>query len=174
MPLFTSPPHFTSGAQWKLLRGKAAIFCWVPLDGKLRVLGGKIVFRRVYFPVGAHLTAAASHTIFDLRPPLMFFLTYPPDRSLTAGQNLCWREVAVSRWMPLMCQFRKKGSQIVFSLLCNLTGTDRATGPITGSGMYCCLPAMTFVASPPDLLLAAVRNLIRGQGQIALRIPLFQ
>lgn len=104
MPLFTSPPHFTSGAQWKLLRGKAAIFCWVLLDGKLRVLGGKIVFRRVYFPVGAH----------------------------------------------------------------------RAAGSTTCSGMYRRLPAVAFVASPPDLLLAAVRNLIRGQGQIALRIPLFQ
>ena len=47
MSLFTSPPHLTRGARWNLLRGKAPIFCWVPLDGKLRVLGGKIVFRRV-------------------------------------------------------------------------------------------------------------------------------
>lgn len=73
MSLFTSPPHLTRGARWNLLRGKAPIFCWVPLDGKLRVLGGKIVFRRVYFPVGAHRAAAADHAGFDLCPPLMAF-----------------------------------------------------------------------------------------------------
>lgn len=173
MPLFTSPPHFTSGARWKLLRGKAAIFCWVPLDGKLRALGGKIVFRRVYFPVGAHRTATADHAGFDLCPPLMAFFANPPHHPVTAGEHLLRGEGAVFGGVPLTSQIGVEGGQIRLPRKGNFPGADRAAGSAAGSGMYRRLPVVAFVASPPDLLLAAVRNLIRGQGQIALHIPLF-
>lgn len=174
MSLFTSPPHLTRGARWNLLRGKAPIFCWVPLDGKLRVLGGKIVFRRVYFPVGAHRTAAADHAGFDLCPPLMAFFANPPHHSVTPGEHLLRGEGAVLCGMPLASQIGVEGGQIRLPRKGNSPGANRAAGSTTCSGMYRRLPAVAFVASPPDLLLAAVRNLIRGQGQIALRIPLFQ
>lgn len=156
MSLFTAPPHLSDGTRWNLLRGKASIFCWVPLGYKLRVLGGKIVFRRVYFPVGADRTATANNAGFDLCPPLMAFFANPPHHPVTAGEHLLRGEGAVFGGMPLVGQFWKERGQIVLSRLSHLTGADRATGSVAGSGMYRRLPAVTLIASPPNLPLTAV------------------
>ena len=164
MPLFTSPPHLTRGARWNLLRGKAPIFCWVPLDGKLRVLGGKIVFRRVYFPVGADRTATAGHAGFYLCPPLMVSFANPPHHPVATGEYLLRGKGAVFGGMPLAGQFWKERGQIVLSRLSYLTSADRAAGTAAGSGMYRRLPAMALFTLPPNFALAAIGNLIRNQG----------
>lgn len=164
MSLFTAPPHLTDGARWNLLRGKVPVFCRVPLDGKLRILGGKIVFRWVYFPVDADRTAAANNAGFDLCPPLMAFFANPPHHPVTAGEHLLRGEGAVFGGMPLAGQFWKERGQIVLSRLSYLTSADRAAGTAAGSGMYRCLPAMAFFTLPPNFALAAIGNLIRNQG----------
>lgn len=164
MSLFTAPPHLTDGARWNLLRGEAPVFCWVPLDGKLRELGGKIVFRRVYFPVGAHWTATANHAGFDLCPPLMAFFANPPHHPVTAREHLPRGEGAVFAGVPLTSQIGVEGGQIRFPRKGNFPGADRTAGSVAGSGMYRRLPAVAFLTTPPDFALAAIGNLIGGQG----------
>ena len=156
MSLFTAPPHLTGSARWNLLRGKVPVSCWVPLGNKLRVLGGKIVFSGMYFPVGADRTAAADRAGFDLCPPLMTFFTDPPHHPVAAGEHLLRGEGAVFGGMPLVGQFWKERGQIVLSRLSYLTSADRAAGTAAGSGMYRRLPAVTLIASPPNLPLTAV------------------
>ena len=174
MPLFTSPPHLTRGARWNLLRGKTPIFCWMPLDDKLRVLSGKIVFRRVYFPVGAHRTATANHAGFYLCPPLMAFFANPPHHPVTAGEHLVRGEGAVFGGMPLASQIAVEGGQISLPRKGNSPGANRAAGSTTCSGIHCCLPVMAFFTLLPDFAIAAIGNLLRRQGKIARSVPLFQ
>lgn len=174
MSLFTAPPHLTSGARRNGIRGDRPVFCWVPLDGKPGVLGSQIVFRRVYFPVGAHRTATANHAGFDLCPPLMAFFTNPPHHPVTAGEHLLRGEGAVFDGMPLAGQFWKERGQIVLSRLSHLTRADRAAGSAAGSGIYRRLPAVAFLTTPPDFSLATIGNLLRRQGKIACGVPLLQ
>ena len=164
MSLFTAPPHLTGSARWNLLRGKVPVFCWVPLDGKLRALGGKIIFRWVYFPVGAHWTATANHARFDLCPPLMAFFANPPHHPVASGNYLLRGKITVASGMPLAGQFWKERGQIVLTRLSYLTGADRTAGSAAGSGMYRRLPAVVFLTTPPDFSLAAIGNLLRSQG----------
>lgn len=46
VPLLTAPPDHAVRAGQHLIGGEAAIFCWVPLAGDQRVLGGQIIFSR--------------------------------------------------------------------------------------------------------------------------------
>lgn len=163
MSLFTAPLHLSDGTRWNLLRGKASIFCWVPLGYKLRILGGKIVFRWVYFPVGAHRTATANHAGFDLCPPLMAFFTNPPHHPVAAGEYLLRGKGAVFGGMPLAGQFWKERGQIVLSRLSYLTSAGRAATSAAGPGVDRSLPNVAFFTLPPDFFRAAVGNLIRGQ-----------
>lgn len=174
MPLFTAPPHLTSGTRRNGVRGNRPVFCWVPLDGKLRELGGKIVFRRAYFPVGAHRTATAYHAGFDLCPPLMAFFANSPHHPVTAGEHLLRGKIAIASGMPLAGQFRKARGQIVLTRLSHLTGADRAAGSAAGPGIYRRLPAVALLAMPPDLALAAAGDNSRSKGEICVRCPFFQ
>lgn len=174
MSLFTAPPHLSDGTRWNLLRGKASIFCWVPLGYKLRVLGGKIVFRRVYFPVGADRTATAGHAGFYLCPPLMVSFANPPHHPVATGEYLLRGKGAVFGGMPLAGQFWKERGQIVLSRLSYLTSADRAAGTAAGSGMYRRLPAVTFLTLPPNLALAAARDNSRSKREVGVCYPLIQ
>ena len=174
MSLFTAPPHLTGGARWNPLWDKVPVFCWMPLDSKLRVLGGKIVFRRMYFPVGAHRTATADRAGFDLCPPLMAFFTNPPHHPVAAGEHLLRGEGAVFGGMPLAGQFWKERGQIVLTRPSYLTGTDRAAGSAAGPGMYRRPPAVTFLTLPPNLALAAARDNSRSKREVGVCYPLIQ
>lgn len=156
MSLFTAPPHLSGGARWNLLRGKAPVFCRVPLGSKLRVLGGQIVFRRVYFPVGAHRTATAGHAGFDLCPPLMAFFANPPHHPVTAGEHLLRGEGAVFGGVPLTSQIGVEGCQIRLPHKGNFPGADRAAGPAAGSGIYGRLPSVVLLTTPPNFPFTAI------------------
>ena len=102
MPLFTSPPHFTSGARWKLLRGKAAVFGGMPLAGQIGVEGGQIRLPRKGNSPGAN-RAAGSTTCSGIHCclPVMTFFTLPPDFAIAAIGNLLRSQWQIARGVPL-------------------------------------------------------------------------
>lgn len=133
-------------------------------------LAGQIIFTGNHLFPSAYGTAATTHTGFDLRLPRMTFFADPPDRSMTSGQNLSWSKTVISCWTPLICQFRKKGGQIVLSRLRNLTSSDRAAG----SGIYRRLPVLAFFTTPPDVAFAAPGNSNRSKREIGVCYPFIQ
>ena len=172
--LFTDPPDPAGGTRRDLVRGQQSVFGGVPLGGKLRILTGQIIFSRVYFPVGTHGTAAAGHSGFDARPPLMAFFTDPPDDPVTAREHLLWGKGSVAGGVPLTGQIGTAGGQICFPSQWYFPRADRTPGPADGPGMYRCPPAMSLLTLPPYFSLAAMGDDGRCDRQIFVRRPLIQ
>ena len=110
----------------------------------------QIIISNQYSSIAAVRTPAPLASIGNFRIPLMSFFTHPPNFSTWPTCNIPWRQVAIQRRVPFLCQLRVLLCQTILLqiqvlLLLNLT-------------VLCCLtyagrrPSMTFSRS------AAVRR----------------
>ena len=162
---FASPPDLPVSAGRHLLRGQVPVFHRVPLGCQIGKPAGKVIFAGYHLSSGTDRAAAAAGGAgVDRRLPFVAALALPPHLPAGPRGDAFRREGAIFGGMPLAGQFWKERGQIVLSRLSYLTSADRAAGTAAGSGMYRCLPAMAFFTLPPNFALAAIGNLIGGQG----------
>lgn len=102
----------------------------------------------------------------------MSLLANPPDLFLASMRHIIRRERSIQGWVPLGCNLRHTGKQIIkpFEHFAARTiGT--ATGGM-GSSTHGCLPRMTLFTSPPDTTVAVSRHHFRCQRGILFHVPL--
>ena len=174
MSLFTNPPYCSIAVWRDLFWGQLAILSRMPLAGNLRKPAAQIVFSCTDQFARADRTACS---IF--RPgnygcaPLMSPFADPPYRSMRPCHHLTRRQIAVLSGMPLDCQFRMRGSQIIYSFFHHAVCADRAA-VARGSGFDSGLPFMSFFTLPPTHPVAATAHVSWRQRYIFCCIPLLK
>lgn len=170
--LFADPPHFTPASSRDLLRQQLSILCWMPLGSKLRKLGCEIILGGMNLSASTNRTTTTRGTRFDLRLPLVTFLTHPPDLAVTAWQHLFRPQWSIFCRMPLTCQVRKPACQVALPCQRGFPCTHWTTRSSTSSGAYGSLPSVSFLTFPPDPALTAVGSRIRSKRQVLFLVPL--
>ncbi len=167
-----APPDLAAAAGRDLGGGQGAVQGGVPLGRDGRVERRQVVEARQDFPartVGA--AAVASRAVGYRRAVAVAPVTEPPDPAVGAFCHLVRRQVPVFVRVPLGRQLRKACRKVI---LPRLDATPRAVGaarppdPGTDHGLVAVAP----LAAPPDPLVAAVGDGLRGQGRVARRVPL--
>ena len=108
--LVTLPVHQLSAARQQVLRPPLAVGLPVPLLHKLRPSGGQaIVHARLV--AGTHRAPGPLHSLLDLSAPCVLMRTIcccaEPIHPLARAQgDICRRQAAVERWVPLLGQLR--------------------------------------------------------------------
>ena len=96
----------------------------------------------------------------------------PPNFFAAAGKDMVGREWAVEGWVPLGCNFRIKGGEIVEAwehfFICAIWTTAVALGTAGNDGLI----LMAFVADPPDFLVAGGSDVVWGEGAVFGWVPL--
>lgn len=98
--------------------------------------------------------------------------TLPPNFFAAAGKDMVGREWAVEGWVPLGCNFRIEGGEIVEAwehfFICAIWTTAVALGTAGNDGLI----LMAFVADPPDFLVAGRGDVVWGEGAVFGWVPL--
>ena len=98
-------------------------------------------------------------------------VTKPPDPAVGAFCDLVRRQVPVFVWVPLGRQPRKACRKVVLPRLDpppRAVGAARTPDPGADHGFV----VVASLTAPPDPLVAAVGDSLRGQGRVACRVPL--
>lgn len=153
---------------------RSAPLPWRQRKGGAETLSLSVPLFRFYLAC-AYGTAAVlrTRTGIDGCLPDMAFAALPPYLTLCPGHHIRGTECAVFGGMPLSGEFRVYRRKIVYAGNEQTSGTDGATGS-QSAGLDGRLPTVAFFASPPDLLMAAIGDVIRRQHPIILTIPLGQ
>lgn len=123
----------------------------------------------------ADWTAAAllSRAAADDRPPRMAVFTQPPCLPAAAGRYLLRRETAVKGRMPLRCDHRLLGLQIIKSRQDLAVGAVRAIAfPVHTVGDDR-TERMSSVTEPPHAAIGICAHRLRRQRTVLFPIPLF-
>ena len=173
MAFFTQPPHPSAAARHDVPRRQPAVSRRMPLRCQRRKLGLQVVFSEQNLFFHTNRTAASMHTGLDLSLPHMPLFAFPPHQPMAARQDVPRRQRTVFGWVPLRCQRRIAGPQVILACQRTFPGTKR-TARAADTGINRCLPAVPLVAAPPYLPFAAVRDPVRCQRCIARNVPLCQ
>ena len=96
----------------------------------------------------------------------------PPNFFAAAGKDMVGREWAVESWVPLGCNFRIEGGEIVEAwehfFICAIWTSAVALGTAGNDGLI----LMAFVADPPDFFVAGGGDVVWGEGAVFGRVPL--
>ena len=96
----------------------------------------------------------------------------PPNFFAAAGKDMVGREWAVEGWVPLGCNFRIEGGEIVEAwehfFICAIWTTAVALGTAGNDGLI----LVAFVADPPDFFVAGGGDMVWGEGAVFGRVPL--
>lgn len=104
--------------------------------------------------------------------PGVVFRAEPPDLAAAPGRDLGGEQGAVQGGMPLGCDGWVEGRQVVEAwqdLPARAVGAAAVAPGAVGDGGAVAVAAVT---KPPDPLVAAVGDSLRGQGRVACRVPL--
>lgn len=156
MAFLTAPPHFAAGAGHHVGRSESAIFCRVPLRGKVRIKTCKVVIPSLHLFVAADGTASAVDTGFHLCPPLVPMAAAPPSHAMAARQHLIRCERAVFGGVPFAGQIGITGGQIVFTGDGPPSSAIGAACVAAGSSVYGGLPVVPLSTDPPDVFFASI------------------
>ena len=109
------PPDFSMRAGQDVMRGEAAILCWVPLAGEIGVMGGEVVIAGEDVAVSADGTACTADTGFDLSAPFVAVGAKPPNEAMAAREHVRRGEVAVFGWVPFGGEIWVTGCEVCFA-----------------------------------------------------------
>lgn len=175
MPFVTfvaDPPDFSMRAGQDVMRGEAAILCWVPLAGEIGGMGGEVVIAGEDVAVGADGTACTADTGFDLSAPFVAVGAKPPHELVAAGKDVGRGEGPVLCRVPLAGELGISGGEVCFAgdgaAACAI-GAACAAAAASVDG---CLPVVAVGAGPPYAVLAAAGDGLWGEREIFLGVPL--
>ena len=167
-----APPDFPAAPGGDLGGLQGAVERGVPLGRHGRVERRQVVEARQDFSaraVGA--AAAASRAVGHGGAVAVASVTKPPDPAVGAFGHLVRRQVPVFLRVPLGRQARKARRKVVLPRLDpppRAVRAARSPDPGADHGLIAVAP----LAAPPDPLVAAVGDGLRGQGCVARRVPL--
>lgn len=171
MAMLTDPPDLATRAGDDVLWREAAVFGGVPLAGELGIVAGEVVVSREQGAIGANRAVGADDAGFHLSAPLVPVRTAPPHTLVAAGQELLWREIAIFCRVPLARKLGIECGKVVFTgdglAACAVGTACAAAGAAVDGG----LPVVAFLAAPPHAPLAAARDGLRCERQVACAVP---
>ena len=169
--LVAAPPHFAIAGWGDVFRREGTIFCRVPLTRDVRILTGQIVVTWSNDFSCTDGAAAAIDAAGNAGLVRVAFRAGPPNFAPCARDDVCRREGAVFRGVPLARQVWVKACKVVGPSLHLLMGTDRAVSAID-AGFDLRLPLVALLAAPPNDAMAAGQHLVGGKAAIFCGMPL--
>lgn len=166
-----APPDFAPGAGNDVGWGELPVFGGVPFFCQSRIKTLQVIVTSLHLFVIADGAPCAVDTGFDLRLPLMAFITTPPHQPMAARQHLIRRERTVFFIQPFLRQIGIFRSQIIFSDDGQPSGTIWASRAGAVSGMNSCSLAVSICTTPPNMFFAAIADAVRCERQIASAVP---
>ena len=118
------------------------------------------------------LSRISSATISPLKQSMIGETYSLPSAHCTSVISV--RNFSEGRWALMGGKRRILRRQVVFPQTDSLSGAEWAPRFSSCSGVDGCLPRMSVLTAPPDLLPAAVGNAMRRQGKVLSAIPLRQ
>lgn len=124
-------------------------------------------------PEAVFAAALLSRAAVDDRPPRMTLIAEPPDLAAAAGCHLLWRETAVKGRMPLRCDHRLLGLQIIKSRQDLAVGAIWTIAPPVHTVGNDRTEGMSSVTEPPHAAIGICAHRLRRQRAVLFPIPLF-
>ena len=166
------PPDFSMRAGQDVMGGECSVLCWVPLAGKVWVMGGEVIIAGEDVAVGADGTACTADTRFDLGAPFVAAGAKPPHKLVAAGKDVGRGECAVFGWVPLAGELGVSGGEVCFARDGPTAVAIRAACAAAASGMDRGSPTVSIRTAPPNVPFAAIAYAFWGERQVALAVPL--
>ena len=173
-PVGTFPPILLVRSSDDLVGSEGTVFCWVPLDGQIRVEGSKRVGYGNQLPRTEGASSALGSSAINLARPLMIFAfgTAPPiflvrtkNDPVGSEGTVCGRmppsgDVGVERGKRVGYRRQSASTIGAATARCSVSNSDRP------------LVILSLGAFPPIFLTRQGDNLVRGNRPVFGRVPL--